>query len=212
MVQYVDLWRLVRHTPLSSTPDVLSWRWTASATYSASSCYKALFFGACEDPYWRLTWRPWAPLRAMFFLWLAMQDRCWTAERLARHGLPHEDTCALCDQELESMHHLLMACSFSRQVWHEVLGWARMAVDLPSEDTPFQTWWSSCIDRSPAPVRKGLSSLIILTAWWLWKHRNACIFDRATPSLTLVSDTIKDEARLWEKAGAKGLLNIIPGE
>ncbi|KAE8786586.1 Importin subunit alpha-1b [Hordeum vulgare] len=104
------------------------------------------------------------------------------------------------------MHH-----SFSHQVWHEILGWARMAVDLPT-DTPFQIWWTSCLDRSPAPVRKGLSSLIILTAWWLWKHRNACIFDRATPSLTLVSDTIKDEARLWAKAGAKGLLNIIPGE
>ncbi|KAE8778281.1 hypothetical protein D1007_48866 [Hordeum vulgare] len=76
MVQYVDLWCLVRHTPLSSMPDMLSWRWTASGTYSASSCYKALFLGACEDPHCRLTWRPWAPLRVRFFLWLAMQDRC----------------------------------------------------------------------------------------------------------------------------------------
>uniref|UniRef100_A0A453J5F7 Reverse transcriptase zinc-binding domain-containing protein n=1 Tax=Aegilops tauschii subsp. strangulata TaxID=200361 RepID=A0A453J5F7_AEGTS len=79
-----------RHIGLSDEPDVLKWYWTTSGAYSASSCYKALFFGACEDPHWKLTWRPWAPLRVKFFLWLALQDRCWTADRLARHGLPHD--------------------------------------------------------------------------------------------------------------------------
>ena len=211
MVQYIQLWRLVRHTTLSNEPDTLRWRWTSSATYTASSCYKALFFGACEDPFWRLTWRPWAPLRVKFFLWLAMQNRCWTAERLARRGLPHDDACVLCDQDDETMHHLLAGCSFSRQIWHETLGWARVPISLPAPDTPFQVWWQSSLDIAPASMRKGISSLIILTAWWIWKQRNACIFDGATPSITFTSDTIKDEARLWAKAGATGLQNIIPG-
>lgn len=58
-------------------------------------------------PHWRLTWKSWAPLRIKLFHWLAMQGRCWTTDRLARRGLPHEPTCALCDQEPEIMQHLL---------------------------------------------------------------------------------------------------------
>ena len=170
-----------------------------------------MFARSIHDPHWRPIWKSWETLRVKVFLWLAALDRCWTADRPARHGPQHHTACPLCDQAPEMMQHLLLACPFSRQVWHEVLGWARMAVDLPSADTPFQTWWTSCSDRSPAPVRKGLSSLIILTAWWLWKHRNSRVFDGATPSLTLIIDTIKDEARLWAKAGATGQQNFIPG-
>ncbi|XP_073367977.1 uncharacterized protein [Aegilops tauschii subsp. strangulata] len=140
-----------------------------------------------------------------------MQDRSWTAERLARCGLPHDDACALCDQEEETMQHLLAGCSFSRQVWHEILGWARAPIGLPVPDTPLQLWWSSSLDLVPASMRNGLSSLIILSAWWIWKHHNTCIFEGARPSITFTSNTIKDEAHLWAKAGATGLQNIIPG-
>ncbi|KAE8809440.1 Serine/threonine-protein kinase SMG1 [Hordeum vulgare] len=74
MVQYIDLWRQVRHISLSDEPDKLSWHWTSSDTYSASSCYLVLFIGACEDPHWKLTWKPWAPLRIKFFLWPCKTD------------------------------------------------------------------------------------------------------------------------------------------
>lgn len=38
-------------------------------------------------------------------------------------------------------------------------------------------------------------TLIILTAWWIWKHRNGCIFEGDRPSVSHLSATIKDEAR-----------------
>ena len=118
-LQYLELWRRVRDTPLSSAPDAIHWRWTASGVYSAKSCYDAFFLGSTTAPHAQLIWKTWAPLCYKVFIWLVTLDRCWTAERLARHGLPHEDSCAFCDQALESMHHLLAACPFSRQVWHD---------------------------------------------------------------------------------------------
>ena len=59
-----------------------------------------------------------------------------------------------------------------------------------------------CGDRDA--MRKGLSSLIILPAWWIWKHRNSCTFDGDRPSVSHLCSTIKDEARLWAMAGAAG--------
>jgi len=34
-------------------------------------------------------------------LWLMAHNRCWTADRLARRGLPHPEECPLCEQEDE---------------------------------------------------------------------------------------------------------------
>ena len=37
--QYLLLWRTIEHTTLSDEPDQLIWKWSASSTYSARSCY-----------------------------------------------------------------------------------------------------------------------------------------------------------------------------
>ena len=94
------------------------------------------------------------------------------------------------------MQHLLEGCSFSRQIWHETLSWVRSTADIPDYDTDFYTWWETSCNCSPSPARKGMASLIILTAWWIWKHRNACIFDGEQPSTSRLSGIIRDEARI----------------
>uniref|UniRef100_A0A8I6XZ35 Reverse transcriptase zinc-binding domain-containing protein n=1 Tax=Hordeum vulgare subsp. vulgare TaxID=112509 RepID=A0A8I6XZ35_HORVV len=129
--QYLQLRHKLEHTTLSTEPDHLLWKWTASGTYTAQSAYKATFHGSIPCDAWKLTWKCSAPLRVRFFHWLAKLDRCWTADRLARRGLQHPPRCPLCDQEPETMHHLLLACPFSRQVWHEALAWLRMPCRPP---------------------------------------------------------------------------------
>uniref|UniRef100_A0A0A9C8D1 Reverse transcriptase zinc-binding domain-containing protein n=1 Tax=Arundo donax TaxID=35708 RepID=A0A0A9C8D1_ARUDO len=53
-------------------------------------------------------------------MWLACHNRCWTANRLARRGLPHPDHCPLCDQADESITHLLVNCVVARQIWFQL--------------------------------------------------------------------------------------------
>jgi hypothetical protein len=114
--QYLLLWRKVEQFTPTNQPDQMIWRWNASGTYSAKTCYLSMFQGSKSCNAWRLIWRTWAPPRVKFFHWLAHKDRCWTAERLQRHGVQHHPRCLLCDQEPESMQHLLLACPLSRHV------------------------------------------------------------------------------------------------
>lgn len=102
-VQYIELWRRVHHTPLTDVLDKIRWGWTQDDRYSMRSCYTALFHGSTTSPHSTLTWRTWVPLRIKFFLWLALQDRCWTNAHLARIGLPHNFACAFCDQAVGTM-------------------------------------------------------------------------------------------------------------
>uniref|UniRef100_A0A453AAJ2 Reverse transcriptase zinc-binding domain-containing protein n=1 Tax=Aegilops tauschii subsp. strangulata TaxID=200361 RepID=A0A453AAJ2_AEGTS len=95
----------VEHTTLTTEPDRLLWKWTSSGSYSAKSCYQATFQGSIHSSSWKFIWKNWAPLRVRIFHWLSDQDRCWTADRLARHLLrEHHTSYLLCCQSPEKMH------------------------------------------------------------------------------------------------------------
>ena len=149
--------------------------------------------------------------RAKFFFWLAALDRCWTADRLERHGLPHKASCVLCDQCPETIQHILVDCPFARQVWYEMLAWIRATCQPPTRGIKLVDWWPVAKRATPKPMRKGLASMTLLTAWQIWKQRNTCTFDDdARPSCSNTLVTIKSEANLWARAGALGLRVLLP--
>ena len=208
--EYLRLWHMLTETALTDAPDCIRWKWTANGEYSAKSAYLATFHGSTRCQAWKLTWKCWAPPRVRFFHWLANLDRCWTADRLARRNLPHPQRCPLCDQASETIHHLLLECPFSREVWHEILSWLRLSCPLPNNDATLHDWWCSARQDTPKPMHKGLTSAALLVPWMIWKHRNGCVFEGATPSVTSLTARIKDEAALWARAGALGLRAILP--
>jgi hypothetical protein len=186
------------------------WRWNASGTYSAKTCYLSMFQGSKSCGAWRLIWRTWAPPRVKFFHWLAHKDRCWTAERLQRHGLQHHPRCLLCDQEPESMQHLLLACPLSRHVWHDTLALLRLTCRPPDNEPSLSEWWILARQATPKQMRKGLATVTLLIPWLIWKHRNACVFEGERPTVQRVCEQFRVEATLWARAGAAGLRDILP--
>jgi hypothetical protein len=170
----------------------------------------ATLFKPCER-----IWKSWAPPKCRFFLWLAAHKHCWTADRLARRGLPHPDKCPFCDQEDESIDHLLISCVFSRQVWYYVLRQVGLHSLAPQPtDLVFDDWWEKATATTSGMSKKGLNSLIILGAWAIWNHRNRCVFDHARPSMVEVLTCVGEERRLWMMAGARGLsylTALLPG-
>jgi hypothetical protein len=137
--QYLLLWRWLEHVQLTNQTDTMTWKWNANSIYTAASCYKATFLGSTQCDAWRLTWKTWAPPSVKFFHWLAHLDKCWTAARLQRGGLQHHPRCLLCDQQMETIQHLLYGCCFSRQVWHDILSWLRATCNPPEQDDTLLT-------------------------------------------------------------------------
>jgi hypothetical protein len=62
--------------------DTFAWRWSASRVYLASSACTVLNLGQTLLLGAKEMWRTKAAMEVKFFLWLALQDRCWTSERL----------------------------------------------------------------------------------------------------------------------------------
>jgi hypothetical protein len=74
----------------------------------------------------------------------------------------------------------------------------------------FAEWWSLVVHYAHRQLLKGTSSIIMLTAWGIWKHRNAAVFDNVRPSVASLFNDIKAEARQWVDAGARGLRQLLP--
>ena len=116
------------------------------------------------------------------FIWLAIRNRCWTADRLQKRGLPHPALCPLCDQEGETAQHILTSCVFARQFWSSILQSLNLSSLVPNRRAKsFAEWWRISWRKVPKQNRKGFNSLVILGAWILWKHRNSCVFDGSDP-------------------------------
>jgi len=152
------------------------------------------------------------PGKCKFFLWTAALNRCWTADRLARKGLPHPAACPLCDQVAETIDHLLVECVFSRQVWFSVLQHFSLQVLAPQTNSSFFDWWEAAISRVDSQVQKGFNTIIILVAWSIWKHRNRCIFDGVVPDVSCVVSVCKEELRQWSLAGAREVSYLLAQE
>lgn len=88
--EFLQLWDLVQNFNLRpDQEDTHVWLPHSLGTYTTKSAYERFFQGVVSfEPYRRL-WKSWAPLRVKVFLWLAILNRCWTAHRLARRGMPH---------------------------------------------------------------------------------------------------------------------------
>jgi hypothetical protein len=145
---------------------------------------------------------------------LVAHDRCWTADRLAKRGLPHPQFCTLSDQEEETLNHLLVSCVFSRAVWFQIMksvGLRHLAPNLACSS--FEDWWEGVVaapvDPTNKGLNKGLNSLIIIGAWAIWNHRNRCVFNGVQPSPNMVINWVKDESHLWCRAGASDLSSIL---
>jgi hypothetical protein len=133
-------------------------------------------------------------------------NRCWTTDRLAKRGLDHPEKCSLCDQESETLGHILVSCVFAREFWFRLMCNFRLQNLAPTPSTVSFTGWREMIDNgSRDTIMRGVNSLIALGAWIIWNHRNRIVFDGISPSVSAALCQAREEQQLWEMARAKGL-------
>jgi hypothetical protein len=205
VVQYLQLWARLRVVHLDpDTPDIFRWKLSPSGQFSSKSAYLACFAGRTSLPAAKEIWTSFAPLKFKFFGWLAIQNRCWTADRLQRRGLPNLGNCPLCQLVGEDIDHLLLQCSFSRAVWYNVFRAAGFLHLLPSSADLLSTWWPRSAVRVGAARRRAFNSLCLLVGRGIWTERNARVFDGAASLASSLSDRLSVDWREWERSRISG--------
>jgi hypothetical protein len=195
IIEYLHIWEATNNFQFSNQPDKLIWRWTNDGTYSAKSAYEMLH--ACSEKFkgHHLIWKTWAPLKVKIFLWLAVHRRHWTSDRRRRHGLEARELCYLCDQEVETIDHIIASCPYTREVWNNILQVLHRPFPQPASTTI--SWWKHVRAGSTVRQRAGMDSLFTLVSWHVWRERNARCFHGSLASVQEQLLLIKDEGDRW---------------
>ena len=80
---------------------------------------------------------------------------------------------------------------------------------LKANDHSMLYWEQFCLTCLLFQVKEGVDSIIILGSWLVWKHRNYCVFDGGTPSLSRVMTTFREDVQQWSVAGARGVSYLL---
>ncbi|XP_028125413.1 uncharacterized protein LOC114322337 [Camellia sinensis] len=114
--------------------------------------------------------------RASFVVWMAVQERLNTGDRLQLFGISPTPTCPFCQHVTETHSHLFFDCVFSTKIWTEIK--AKCNVQWPD----FQ--WPDIIPFATRETkRRSLRSIIIklsllCSVYIIWLERNNRIFNK----------------------------------
>jgi hypothetical protein len=213
--QCVRLWEEIEAVPRDSQiPDSFFWTGSASGTYSAKDTYRMLCQGSTQFNMYEAIWKSFAPPKGKIFAWLAVRYRLWTSDRRQRHGLQENiDPCAVCLQEEDTVDHIIMQCPYARQAWFGCLTAAGLNIVEPGRESRLEPWWDAARSLVCKKDRKSFDTLVLLTAWRLWKQRNARVFGNTAEqcNTTELLRRIADEFNMWKLARVGGRL-LMPRE
>lgn len=118
------------------------------------------------------------PLKAILFSWLVFSNRNLSWEVLQRKDWMGPGRCVMCCQAPETNIHMFFQCPTLAKIWYELsLTYGFPHQIFSSVQVAFK-WWSEQV-----PTWR---SIFILTCWFLWKWRNARIFQESNAPIDSV--------------------------
>eukprot|EP00253_Pinus_taeda_P025127 PITA_25127 len=161
-------------------PESLVWAHAETGLYSPKAGYNFLMKRKGWDPpgWWaKPLFKLKCPKKARIFLWCALKRKIPTWEILQARFMQGPSRRPLWLVASESITHLFVECSFTRQVWAE----KNMLLNINSRweggdlTAAWEFWWSNY-------PKKNLRNLPPILCWGIWIARNRSIFnEKSTP-------------------------------
>lgn len=162
--------------------DVHIWRHEASGLFS-KSVYKAFFRGSINFEPWKRLWRSWAPPKCNTFLWLAIRNKCWTADRLEKRAFSPRGLPPLRSRAGNSPTHPNELC-FCKAFLAQHYGYLRYGSPHPESEWTYplqicgEKWATMCIKRKKRNKQcyylGGLVHLAAKKSYGFWRRFAGC--------------------------------------
>ncbi|GKC78298.1 RNA-directed DNA polymerase, eukaryota, reverse transcriptase zinc-binding domain protein [Tanacetum coccineum] len=150
--------------------------------FSVKKAYEDLRENNDEVKWWKVLWFSQCIPKHAFILWMAINEKLLTQDRMKKWGSYDMMVCSLCHKEDGSHNHLFFQCTYSKSIWEKfrsILRISRNSVD----------WKEIVKDLGTMRNGKNISSVIrricvAACVYMIWQERNYRIF--------------RDEKRTWE--------------
>uniref|UniRef100_A0A803QF26 Reverse transcriptase domain-containing protein n=1 Tax=Cannabis sativa TaxID=3483 RepID=A0A803QF26_CANSA len=172
---------IIVNIPLSMSIDGDRWYWNMepSGVYSVKSsyhhiqCLKGDWSVQLESDLWKHLWKLKVPPKVVHFAWRALRGCLPTRSQLQTRHVPVESQCVFCNNDVETILHVLILCPFAQSCWN------RSAIDLiPSAAGSFPDWFAEFWARQ----RTGAVEELLMVGWSIWKSRNELLWKNRSRS------------------------------
>ena len=168
-----------------------SWK-NAGGKYKAAEVWSVIRKRKEKVGWHKLVWFNLNMPKHAFIAWLAMLNRLPTKDRLMVWGMEMEGNCVFCGEQ-ETRSQLFFGCSFSQEVWSEVLRMSGLNRRVMC--------WEQELEWARKRLKgKALISILMRAAWnahiyHIWKERNSRIFAQKAATGEQVLKLIKHDIR-----------------
>ncbi|XP_035843953.1 uncharacterized protein LOC110931403 [Helianthus annuus] len=175
LAEWSKLYALLQSVDLVDRADRWLWSGVGSIGFSVGAVKRLFFINLDFSSRFVWDWCKWLPKKCNLFAWRAELDRIPTREALKKRGVQIEDdSCPLCNLEVESVDHLFTSCGVTSVIWQKVQAWCKSSnlfVFSFRDILEVHKWVG--LDGHRKEVFHGIS---ILTCWMIWRARNDLIF------------------------------------
>lgn len=140
-------------------------------------------------------WKLLTPSKIKGFIWKALSGAIAVFDRLQDRGLKSDLVCQTCGADGESVNHVLFHCTFARQVW------ALSGFPVPrggfDDGFVFVNISYLLINWKKRKELLQATKKIPWMLWYLWKNKNALLFEGALFPSDKIYSKASEEADLW---------------
>ncbi|XP_021844803.2 uncharacterized protein [Spinacia oleracea] len=156
--------------------------------YSIQKMYLHLRQNATTVSWKRIICNSKASPKATFIVWLALQNRLATKERLLKWNMQIDGGCVSCQTQVETLEHLFYECIFSKRVWSSVL--SKIGVDITIQTWQGEIDWEAKKSRGTKPRDKICNMAFVETIYNIWLQRNSKVFKSSIDYVDVISSRI----------------------
>ena len=192
---------------LTGAPDKLSWLSTDTGNYSTKTGYAAVLSSQSTEAGearataerstfdWRKNvWKLQTTPKIKLFIWKTLHGAIPTGEALRSRGINVDGLCKRCKLP-ESIDHLLLHCSYARQVWTSAPVYPGVEYNGSIELRSF--WPDLCLKKTLPPTGVSMGALAPWIVWQLWLARNKLVFEDKIITIEEVVSKAVASAREW---------------
>ena len=130
----------------------------------------------------------------MFIVWMAVNERLQTQDRIMRWNNDINMRCPLCNNCLDSHDHLFFQCQFSKSVWNEFQGMKA----LKQKPHTWKDTISAVVTWYPNRSIVSIVGKLVFGAmvYYIWQERNKRLFTKEKRNEKALVEIIKDTIRL----------------
>lgn len=186
----------IQTVTFSDNSDELMWKSKKGITrnFSIKQVYNDLQVEEESVSWSKLVWYTQNIPKHTFILWLAIQNKLVTQDKLKKWGTYDMMVCTLCYEAMDSHQHLFFDCKYAKQFWLKVC----LKMGLSWEEMEWNDTINFFAEMDNGNTIKSIVRRLCLAAsvYMIWKERNYRLFKEEKRSVDELFEVFKETVRL----------------